>query len=62
MLGIEVIEPGCKVLKITPHLGDLQWAEGTFPTPQGILKVRHEKQPDGTIKTTTEVPRGIIIK
>lgn len=62
VLGIEILEPGCKVLRITPHLGDLQWAEGTFPTPQGVLKVRHEKQPDGSIKTTLQSPPGVKIR
>jgi hypothetical protein len=59
VLGIQIIEPGCKVVKIEPHLGDLHWAEGTFPTPHGVLKVRHEKRPDGTIKTTIEAPTGV---
>jgi hypothetical protein len=62
VLGIEILEPGCKVLKITPHLGDLKWAEGTFPTPQGVLKVRHEKQPDGSINTTLQAPPGVKIR
>lgn len=37
VLGIKVLEPGCKVVKIEPHLCDLDWAEGTFPTPYGII-------------------------
>lgn len=59
VLGIKVLEAGCKKIQITPHLGKLQWAEGTFPTPHGILKVRHEKQPDGTVKTTFKAPKGV---
>lgn len=59
VLGIKVVEPGCKTIRIQPHLGDLQWAEGTFPTPKGEIYVRHEKQSDGTIKTTVKAPKGI---
>ena len=59
VLGIQIVEPGCKVIRVTPHLGDLQWAEGTFPTPKGILTVRHEKQSDGKIKTTIKAPKGV---
>ena len=59
VLGVKIVEPGCKAVKIEPHLGDLQWAEGTFPTPQGILKVRHEKQPDGKIRSTVAAPAGV---
>ena len=61
VLGIQIVEPACKSLRITPHLGDLQWAEGTFPTPRGVVTVRHEKQPDGSIKSTVEAPRGVRI-
>ena len=59
VLGIKIVEPGCKAIKVTPHLGDLQWAEGTFPTPFGVVKVRHDKQPDGTIRSKIEVPTGV---
>ena len=61
VLGIQIVEPGCKTIKIEPHLGDLQWAEGTFPTPLGILKVRHDKQPDGTVRSTIDAPPGVRI-
>jgi alpha-L-rhamnosidase len=61
VLGISVVDAGCKTLKIVPHLGDLQWAEGTFPTPAGVLWVRHEKQSDGSIKTVYKAPKGIKI-
>ena len=61
VLGFSVVEAGCKTLQIRPHLGDLQWAEGTFPTPAGIVKVRHVKQADGTIDTTVEAPEGVRI-
>jgi hypothetical protein len=59
VLGIQVVQPGCKVVRVTPHLGDLQWAEGSYPTPMGVLKVRHEKQPDGTVKSTIDAPKGV---
>ncbi len=61
VLGIKVVEPGCKTLKIEPHLGNLDWVEGTFPTPLGIVKVKHTKQPDGKIKSEVGAPKGIKI-
>lgn len=61
VLGIQIVEPGCKKVKIEPHLGDLEWVEGTFPTPHGIIKVRHEKQPDGTVRSTVKAPDGVEI-
>ncbi len=61
VLGFKVLEPGCKVVKIEPSLGDLLWAEGTLPTPQGTIFVRHEKLSDGSVKTTVKAPKGIRI-
>jgi len=59
VLGVKVIEPGCKVIKIEPHLGDLLWVEGTFPTPYGVVKIRHDKMSDGSIKSKIEAPKGV---
>jgi len=61
VLGINVMEAGCKTVKIEPHLGDLEWAEGSYPTPYGVIKVRHEKQKDGSIKSTIDAPKEIRI-
>ncbi|HEY4154043.1 MAG TPA: hypothetical protein VGM24_01400, partial [Puia sp.] len=44
VLGIKVIKPGCREIKIEPHLGDLRFAEGSFPTPFGLVKVKHVRQ------------------
>tara|TARA_R110002049_G_scaffold15981_4_gene64539 strand:- start:14787 stop:16541 length:1755 start_codon:yes stop_codon:yes gene_type:complete len=60
VLGINVLEGGEKV-KIAPHLGDLDWVKGSFPTKYGVLKVSHIKNADGTIKTEIEAPEGLII-
>mgnify|MGYP002541645009 FL=1 len=59
VLGVSIVEPGCKVVKVEPHLGDLQWVEGTVPTPYGVIKVRHDKQADGSIKSKIEAPKGV---
>jgi len=61
VLGIRVLTPGCKKIQITPNLGDLDWARGTFPTPHGLITVSHEKQADGTIKTEIDAPTEIEI-
>ena len=61
VLGVEILEPGCKKVRITPHLGKLQWAEGTYPTPCGQIQIRHEKQADGTVKSSIKAPKGVKI-
>ncbi len=59
VLGIKILEPGCKKVKIEPHLGDLEWAKGTYPTPYGDIYVSHVKKTDGTIESQVEVPEGV---
>jgi len=59
ILGIKVLEPGARVIRLQPHLGSLNYAEGTYPTSHGVLYVKHVKQPDGKIKTTYKAPKGV---
>ncbi|MDQ6481577.1 alpha-L-rhamnosidase C-terminal domain-containing protein [Dyadobacter sp. LHD-138] len=59
VLGVSVLEPGCKSIKVQPNLGDLKWVEGSFPTPMGVVKIRHEKSADGKIKSTIDAPKGV---
>lgn len=59
VLGIEPAAPGFAEVYVRPQLGNLAWAEGSYPTPKGIIKVRHERRPDGTIKTDLVLPPGV---
>ncbi|MCE5345540.1 MAG: alpha-L-rhamnosidase [Bacteroidales bacterium] len=61
VLGVNVIEPGCKKLKIEPHLGDLKWVKGSFPTPFGKLEIEHRRMPDGTVKTSFKAPKEVSV-
>lgn len=61
VLGVEVVEPGCKIVRIRPNLGNLSWVEGTYPTPAGVIKIRHEKRADGSIKSKIDAPKGVKI-
>ncbi|MBP8261947.1 MAG: hypothetical protein KA118_20025, partial [Verrucomicrobia bacterium] len=49
-------EPGARAIRVAPHLGDLEWAEGAWPTPFGPVKVRHEKRADGTVESRIDAP------
>jgi alpha-L-rhamnosidase len=51
VLGVSVVEPGCKVIKIEPHLGDLSFVEGTFPTPFGVVRIKHTRLANGRIES-----------
>ena len=59
VLGIEPVEPGFKTVRIDPHLGDLEWAEGTFPTPYGLIEVRYQKNADGSVSSDVKLPKGV---
>jgi hypothetical protein len=61
VLGITPLEPGFKSVRIVPQLGRLKWAEGTYPTPRGAIKVRHERQSDGSVKSQIDAPAGIVV-
>jgi hypothetical protein len=59
VLGFQVVEPGCKVIRIKPNLGDLHWVKGSFPTPFGIVEVEHKRGEDGEIETIINAPKEI---
>jgi alpha-L-rhamnosidase len=61
VLGVKVLEPGGRRIKLDPHLGDLEWVEGTFPTSLGALEVKHRKLANGKVETTYKAPRGVKI-
>ena len=56
VLGIE-ISGGGSVVQLKPHLGDLEWARGIFPSPHGPIHVSHRRV-DGEIETEFEAPLG----
>lgn len=62
VLGVRPLEPGCKRVRVAPQLGNLQWAEGAYPTPLGPIRVRHERKPDGRIASKIEAPPGIEVE
>lgn len=59
VLGFRALEPGCTRLEIAPHLADLEWARGSFPTPYGIVKVTHTRDAAGTVQTEVNAPPAI---
>jgi hypothetical protein len=61
IMGVRVLEPGCKKLEIKPNLGDLKYIRGTYPTPYGDVKIYAEKQPDGSVKLDVSAPDEIEI-
>jgi len=46
ILGVRPTGAGFKIVEIAPHLGDLTWAEGDVPTPNGLIHVRVDRKGD----------------
>ena len=59
VLGVVPVEPGFRKVRIDPNLGDLEWAEGTFPTPYGLIEVKHKKNADGSVSSEVKLPKGV---
>lgn len=59
VLGVKVVEPACRVVKIVPHLGDLKWVEGKFPTPYGDIEISHRRGADGKITSKIKAPHAV---
>lgn len=61
VLGVKVIGAGCKTIKIEPHLGNLDYVEGTYPTPLGVISIKHTKGTNGKVNSEVKAPKGIKI-
>ncbi|MDR2119469.1 MAG: alpha-L-rhamnosidase [Tannerella sp.] len=61
VLGVQVVDAGCRTLRIDPHPEDLQWVKGTFPTPYGVVEISHRKDASGKIISDVKAPRGVKI-
>lgn len=61
VLGCHILEEGCKILEVKPNLGDLEWAEGTYPTPYGDVSISVKKQ-GGKMVVSVDAPEQIVIK
>ncbi len=59
VLGVQPVEPGFGKVRIAPRLGALKWAEGSYPTPMGPIRVRHERRADGIVESDVRLPAGV---
>ncbi len=62
VLGIDVLSPGCDVISIKPDLGKLNWANGKFPTPYGVVTVEVRKESGQTVVNIDAPERVKIVR
>lgn len=60
--GIEILEPGCKKLRVSPKLGNLEWIKVTYPTPYGVVKIDAHIENGRTVTQITAPAEIEIIK
>lgn len=60
VLGITPLEAGFKKVLVRPSLGNLDYVQGSYPTPYGNIEVR-AKNVNGKLQTTIQAPSGIEI-
>lgn len=58
VLGVEVLESGCRKVKISPMLGSLNFVRGKYPTPFGEIEIEHKRTGGETI-TTVNAPKEV---
>jgi hypothetical protein len=61
VLGVKSLAPGCKKVLVEPHLGDLQWVEGSYPTPYGNINIKHHKDQNGKTISEIKAPKEVEI-
>ena len=59
VLGIKPVAPGFSAFTVTPHPGDLQWAQGNVPTPHGTIHVSW-KLVSGRPVVSVSAPHGTV--
>jgi len=62
VLGVRPLAPGYRRVVVTPHLGDLDFAEGAVPTPYGEITVRHERTATGDVRSMIQAPEGVEVE
>lgn len=61
VLGIIPVEPGFKKVRLCSFLGDLAWAKGAVPVPNGRIVVDVQKNGD-RLKVKLKSPKGIVFE
>lgn len=58
--GIEILEPGCRKLRISPELSGLEHIDIKYPTPYGCVRIKSRRE-NGEVKTEISAPDGVEI-
>ncbi|MBN1436824.1 MAG: hypothetical protein JW936_07095 [Sedimentisphaerales bacterium] len=59
LLGIKRLTPGYSEISVVAPQTNLEYIEGTIPTPHGTIHIKHTKTKDGTITSQINQPPNI---
>lgn len=59
VLGVKTVAPG--KYRVEPDLAWLDWAKGTYPTPDGIISVYAYKDENGQTRVEIDAPKSVEI-
>lgn len=62
VLGLSPASCGQKTVSVDPHLGNLEWAEGTYPTPFGTVRIKVTRTESGKVTAAVRGPKGVRFK
>lgn len=62
VLGVVPLQPGSRIISITPNLGELNYCYGRFPTKYGPVTIRHERNKDGRVVSEFDLPPEVQIE
>ncbi len=60
LIGVRILEPGCRRVEVKPNLAGLSWLRGTYPTPMGNIEISVTKT-DGEPQVEIVAPEGVEI-
>jgi len=58
LLGVEVLEPGCRTVAVQPNLCGMSYLKGCYPTPMGVLEIEARMEKDG-MQVKIGAPEGV---
>ncbi|HVP12714.1 MAG TPA: alpha-L-rhamnosidase C-terminal domain-containing protein [Phycisphaerae bacterium] len=62
VLGICPAAPGFAAIEFSPALGSLTWAEGTVPSPRGVIRVQLQRERGNLPHAELEMPAGVSLQ
>ncbi len=61
VLGVRILDVGCKKIAVSPDLCGLKHVKGVYPTPYGDVFIEHARRPDGSVESKIKAPPEVEI-